>query len=64
MTTDADPQCRKCQYKYICGGICKIWKEKACEDKYRGAEGLLTEALEILGVSKERFFDKVFSTTQ
>jgi len=36
MTTDADPQCRTCRYKYICGGICKIWKEKACGDKYRG----------------------------
>lgn len=51
MTVDTDPECRDCPYKYLCGGICKVWKEKNCSDMRQRSETLLRDAVEILGVS-------------
>lgn len=43
-------KCQKCEMRYLCGGVCKIWENQDCTDLFNRAKYLLNDALQICNV--------------
>lgn len=48
INVNSDSVCSKCIYRYICGGICKAWNKRHCNDKFKNSELLFKEAMSFL----------------
>jgi uncharacterized protein len=51
INVDKIEKCRECAMRYLCGGGCRVWENEDCSDWYEGAQNLVDESLEILGLS-------------
>jgi uncharacterized protein len=64
-TVDCVPQCRACEWRYLCGGICRAWAHASgedrvlhaslCRERKKYAQELLACALAKLRIRKELF---------
>ncbi len=55
INVNTTEKCSKCNFRYLCGGVCKVWQNENCDDLYKRSENLFLEALKILKVPLERF---------
>jgi uncharacterized protein len=53
INVNTNEKCLNCNFRYLCGGLCGIWKDEDCSDLYLRAQNLFLEALEILQISFE-----------
>jgi uncharacterized protein len=50
ITVNTDLKCSSCEMRFLCGGICKIWKAQDCNDLFERAKYLFNDALEICNI--------------
>lgn len=47
LNVNTNDKCKNCDLRYLCGGVCEIWKNQDCLDLYKRAKYLLNDALQI-----------------
>lgn len=50
MNVNTGIKCRKCEMRYLCGGVCIIWENQDCSDLFNGAKYLVNDAMKICNV--------------
>jgi uncharacterized protein len=51
INVNTNDKCKNCDLRYLCGGVCEIWKNQDCSDLYSRAKYLLNDALQICNIS-------------
>ena len=59
-TVDANPKCRACDLRYLCGGACRAWGGEACQHNLDAppteCDGLRARAAKLLAAAAEYLY--------